>query len=57
MKSHLLAVALACATLTHAPLTTAAPPKGAKAAEAVNAQGFSPERLKRLDAAIAAAGL
>jgi len=49
MKSHLLAVALACATLTHAPLTTAAP---SKAAEAVTAQGFSPERLKRLDAAI-----
>jgi CubicO group peptidase (beta-lactamase class C family) len=49
MKSHLLALALACATLTHAPVTTAAPPK---AAEAVTAQGFSPERLKRLDAAI-----
>jgi CubicO group peptidase (beta-lactamase class C family) len=48
MKSTLLAVALACATLTHAPVTSAAPPK----AEAVNAQGFSPERLKRLDTAI-----
>ncbi|KQY88974.1 MULTISPECIES: serine hydrolase [Roseateles] len=49
MKSHLLALALACATLTHAPATVAAPPK---AAEAITAQGFSPERLKRLDAAI-----
>ncbi|RZJ08277.1 MAG: class A beta-lactamase-related serine hydrolase, partial [Rubrivivax sp.] len=48
MKTTLLALALACATLTHAPATLAAP----KAAEAVNAQGFSPERLKRLDAAI-----
>lgn len=44
--------ALACAALTLAtfsPVTTAAPPK----AEAVSAQGFSPERLQRLDAAIA----
>ena len=49
MKSTLLAVALACATLAHAPLTSAAPPK---TTETVNAQGFSPERLKRLDAAI-----
>ncbi|MCE4552983.1 serine hydrolase domain-containing protein [Roseateles cellulosilyticus] len=48
MQKTLLAVALACATLTHAPAATAAP----KAAQAVNAQGFSPERLKRLDAAI-----
>ncbi|MFG6429069.1 serine hydrolase domain-containing protein [Roseateles sp. LYH14W] len=49
MKFHVLALALACAALTHAPLTSAAPPK---ATAAVNAQGFSPERLKRLDAAI-----
>ena len=49
MKSHLLALALACATLTHAPVTCAAPPK---AGEAVTAQGFSAERLQRLDAAI-----
>lgn len=49
MKSTVLAVALACAALSHAPATFAAPPR---AAEAVNAQGFSPERLKRLDAAI-----
>ncbi|MFT7775049.1 serine hydrolase domain-containing protein [Roseateles sp.] len=49
MKFHVLAGALACAALTHAPITTAAPPK---AAEAVTAQGFSPERLKRLDVAI-----
>lgn len=49
MKSTVLALALACAALTHAPVTSAAPPK---AAEVVNAQGFSPERLKRLDAAI-----
>lgn len=47
MKSHLLALALACATLTHAPVTVAAP-----RAEALTAQGFSPARLKRLDAAI-----
>jgi len=47
MKSHLLAVALTCATLTHAPVTVAAP-----RAETLTAQGFSPERLKRLDAAI-----
>lgn len=47
MKSHLLALALACATLTHAPVTFAAP-----RAEALTAQGFSPARLKRLDAAI-----
>ncbi|MBV8034606.1 serine hydrolase [Roseateles sp.] len=49
MRLHVLAVALACAALTHAPAATAAPPT---AAEAVTAQGFSPERLKRLDAAI-----
>jgi CubicO group peptidase (beta-lactamase class C family) len=49
MKPLLLAAALACAALTHAPAAVAAPPK---AAEAVTAQGFSPERLKRLDAAI-----
>ncbi|HEY9105743.1 MAG TPA: serine hydrolase domain-containing protein [Roseateles sp.] len=48
MKSQLLALALACATLTHTPVTFAAP-----RAEAVTAQGFSPERLKRLDTAIA----
>lgn len=48
MKAHLLAVALACAALTHAPITVAAP-----RAEVLTAQGFSPERLKRLDAAIA----
>ncbi|MFG6458340.1 serine hydrolase domain-containing protein [Roseateles sp. BYS96W] len=49
MKSTLLAAALACATLAHAPTTFAAPPQ---AAEALTAQGFSPARLKRLDAAI-----
>lgn len=49
MKSTVLAFALACAALTHAPLTSAARPK---AAEAITAQGFSPERLNRLDAAI-----
>ena len=49
MRSTVLAVVLACATLAHAPAATAAAPK----AEVVNAQGFSPERLKRLDAAIA----
>ncbi|MFG6487591.1 serine hydrolase domain-containing protein [Roseateles sp. BYS78W] len=49
MNKTVLAVALACAALTHAPVTVAAPPK---ATETVNAQGFSPERLKRLDAAI-----
>ncbi|MGQ3053165.1 MAG: serine hydrolase domain-containing protein [Roseateles sp.] len=49
MKSSLLALALTCAAISHAPVTSAAPPK---AAEAVNAQGFSPERLKRLDSAI-----
>lgn len=49
MKSTLLAVTLACATLAHAPATFAAPPQ---AAEVLTAQGFSPERLKRLDAAI-----
>ncbi|RZI98275.1 MAG: class A beta-lactamase-related serine hydrolase, partial [Rubrivivax sp.] len=48
MKNPVLALALACAALLHAPLTPAAPPKPA----AVNAQGFSLERLKRLDAAI-----
>ncbi len=48
MKSTVLAVALACAALIHAPLTAAAP----ATATTVNAQGFSPERLKRLDAAI-----
>jgi CubicO group peptidase (beta-lactamase class C family) len=47
MKKIALAVALACAALAHVPVTVAAP-----RAEAVNAQGFSPERLKRLDAAI-----
>lgn len=41
-------MALACAALTQAPHATAAP----RAAEVINAQGFSPERLKRLDAAI-----
>lgn len=46
MKPHLLALALACALLTHATATVAAPPKPALVA------GFSPERLKRLDAAI-----
>ena len=52
MKPSVLALALTCAALTLAtfsPVTTAAPPKSAAA---VNAQGFSPERLKRLDAAI-----
>jgi CubicO group peptidase (beta-lactamase class C family) len=49
MKSSVLALALACAALTHTPVTTAAPPK---ATEVVTTQGFSPERLKRLDAAI-----
>ncbi len=49
MKSTLLAVALACATLAHTPTTFAAPPQ---AAEVLTAQGFSPARLKRLDAAI-----
>jgi CubicO group peptidase (beta-lactamase class C family) len=46
MKSHLLALALACATLSHAPAILAQPAKPALVA------GFSPERLKRLDAAI-----
>ncbi len=46
MKSQLLAVALACATLFHAPVTTAAPPKPALVA------GFSTERLQRLDTVI-----
>jgi CubicO group peptidase (beta-lactamase class C family) len=49
MKPSVLALALACAALTHAPFSVAAPPR---AAEALNVQGFSPERLKRLDAAI-----
>ncbi|KQW51764.1 MULTISPECIES: serine hydrolase [unclassified Roseateles] len=49
MNKTILALALACAALTHAPLTSAAPPK---AAAAVNVQGFSPERLQRLDDAI-----
>lgn len=44
MKSLVIAVALACATLTHAPASIAAPP--------ALVAGFSPERLKRLDAAI-----
>lgn len=48
MKSIVLAVALACAALAHSTAATAAPPK----ADVVNAQGFSPERLRRLDAAI-----
>ncbi len=48
MKPALLALALACAAMTHSPVASAAPPR----AEAVTAQGFSPERLKRLDAAI-----
>lgn len=46
MKSQLLAVALACATFFHAPVTTAAPPKPALVA------GFSAERLQRLDTVI-----
>lgn len=48
MRPTLLALALACAALAHSPVASAAPPR----AEAVTAQGFSPERLKRLDAAI-----
>jgi CubicO group peptidase (beta-lactamase class C family) len=51
MKFSALALALACATLVPTPAAIAAP-KTAKAAEAVTAEGFSPERLKRLDAAI-----
>lgn len=47
MKHTLLALALACATLTHAPHATAVPPKPALVS------GFSVERLQRLDAAIA----
>ncbi len=47
MKHTVLALAFACAALTHAPAATAAPPQTALVA------GFSPERLKRLDAAIA----
>jgi CubicO group peptidase (beta-lactamase class C family) len=50
MNKTILAVALACAALAHAPVACAAPPQ---ATAAVNAQGFSTERLKRLDAAIA----
>ncbi len=46
MKHTVLALALACAALTHAPSTTAAPPQPALVA------GFSVERLKRLDTAI-----
>ena len=46
MKHTLLALALACATLGLAPAVQAAPPQPALVA------GFSPERLKRLDAAI-----
>lgn len=46
MKTALVAVALACAALAHAPHAVAAPPQPALVA------GFSPERLKRLDAAI-----
>lgn len=49
MKTIALAVALACAALTHAPVTTAAPPKPAAG---VTTQGFSAERLQRLDGAI-----
>lgn len=49
MRTTLAMLALACAALIHAPLAAAAPPKAAAAA----AQGFSPERLQRLDAAIA----
>ncbi|MDR7331151.1 serine hydrolase domain-containing protein [Roseateles asaccharophilus] len=46
MKTTALAVALACAALFHAPVTTATPPKPALVA------GFSAERLQRLDTAI-----
>lgn len=49
MRTTLAMLALACAALIHAPLAAAAPPKEATA----TAQGFSPERLQRLDAAIA----
>ncbi|MEO6278882.1 hypothetical protein [Roseateles sp.] len=51
-RTLLADLSLACASLTLAavsPAICAAPPK---AVEAVTAQGFSPERLKRLDAAI-----
>lgn len=47
MKTTALAIALACAALFHAPVTTAAPQ-----AKPALVAGFSPERLKRLDAAI-----
>ncbi len=46
MKHIVLAVALACAALTHAPATTAAPRQPALTA------GFAAERLQRLDTAI-----
>ena len=46
MRTTLAILALACAALTHAPATSAAPPQPALVA------GFSLERLKRLDAAI-----
>ncbi|MFT7723221.1 MAG: serine hydrolase domain-containing protein [Roseateles sp.] len=49
MTKTLLALALAGAALAHAPGAAARPPQ---AAAAIDAQGFSPERLKRLDAAI-----
>lgn len=51
MKSTVLALALACAALTQG-TATAEPPAAPPQAEALTAQGFSPERLKRLDAAI-----
>lgn len=51
MKSTVLALALACAALTHG-AATAQPPATPPRAEALTAQGFSPEHLKRLDAAI-----
>lgn len=46
MRTPLAILALACAALTHAPASIAAPPRPALVA------GFSTERLKRLDAAI-----
>lgn len=55
MKPSLLALALACAALFHAPTSIAKPPKPNAAeatAAAAAAHGFSPERLRRLDAAI-----